>query len=514
MMRARKRKSRFGRMLAGLAMLCATSAQGSPNVQAIADAITELDVDRAKEMLSSVHVESPGLSFERARLAIYVGDCDSAAAILSAPSLSTAPEGQALGDLARRCAGATAGAVVVHDEKAGVWIRLQDSEDRTLVPFITRAAIRARLRIGAELGVELPRPLRIDLVRDLFSLSAVSGLPVDAAETTGTVAVARWGRVTMISPRATVLGYPWEDTLAHEITHLMLSRATRDRAPLWLQEGIAKRQETRWRENRLFDDGYDPTALARAAFVSGRAVGIDKLGPSIAMLPTPEAASTAFAEVTSFMNFWIAENGAPALSLLLLDLKGLGTEDASSAMRSVTGYDLESWNRRWQKHLAGLPEPPPSEATLKVPKDLARLVRLGDLAFAGGHLRAAAVQHDRAVEKYSIEPALRFRAARAWQSAGEPDKAQQSLGAVEQVRGAHGGWLALHGRRLAKSKPKEANKAFDAALGLDPLSGWVACRGEDPGLLTPGQKPAPSVGLPSDPAWRELCASARKRTEN
>jgi hypothetical protein len=131
-------------------------------------------------------------------------------------------------------------------------------------------------------------PLRIDLVRDLFSLSAVSGLPVAAAETTGTVAVARWGRVTMITPRATSLGYPWEDTLAHEITHLALSRATRDNAPLWLQEGIAKREETRWRPERPFDDAYDHDHVARTALAAGRCRR-RQARPPIAMLPTPEA---------------------------------------------------------------------------------------------------------------------------------------------------------------------------------------------------------------------------------
>ncbi len=494
-------------------LLASRSGQAAPSVQAIANAITELDVERAKKMLTEVTVESSGLSFERARLAIYLGDCDTAAAILSAPALSGSPEGQALGDLARRCAGATAGSVVIHDKKNGLWIRLQDAEDKVLVPFITRSAVQARKRIGKDLGVKLPRPLRIDLVRDLFSLSAVSGLPVDAAETTGTVAVARWGRVTMISPRATVLGYPWEDTLAHEITHLMLSRATRDRAPLWLQEGIAKREETRWRDKRLFDDGYDPTAVARTALSAGRSVGIDKLGPSIAMLPTPEAASTAFAEVTSFMNFWIKMNGAPALALLLIDLKGLGDEDASAAMRSVTGYDLATWNRRWQKYLRDLPALPPDAKVPDVPKDLARLVRLGDLAYSRGHLRAAGIQHDRAVGRLPIEASLRFRAARAWHGVGQPYQAREGLGTAGDVRGAHGGWLALHGRGLAPKEPEKANSAFDAALGLDPLSEWVACQGRGRRPAAPGQKPRPAPPKPEDPAWEALCASVRKPTE-
>src|SRR6185503_2655837 len=68
---------------------------------------------------------------------------------------------------------------------------LQDEEDRVLVPLLSDVAVRARAAIERDLGVIMPRPLRIDLVRDLFSLSAVSGLPLKAAETTGTVAVAR-----------------------------------------------------------------------------------------------------------------------------------------------------------------------------------------------------------------------------------------------------------------------------------------------------------------------------------
>ena len=40
------------------------------------------------------------------------------------------------------------------------------------------------------------------------------------------------------------------------------------------------------------------------------------------------------------------------MRLLFTDLKGLGVDDPSSALRSVTGYDLAAWNRRWQKQPA------------------------------------------------------------------------------------------------------------------------------------------------------------------
>ncbi len=495
-------------------LLSPSEAWGAVSAKAVADAVTELDVERARTLLAKGSGDTPTLSFERARLALYMADCDSAQAILSAPTLSNTPEGYSLLELAKRCAGATAGSVVVEDKEAGVWLRLQDEADRALVPFIVKVSVQARERIGKDLGVDLPRPMRIDLVRDLFSLSQVSGLPLQAAETTGTVAVARWGRITMLSPRATPQGYPWEDTLAHEITHLLLSRATRDRAPLWLQEGVAKREETRWREARPFDDSPDHDDVARDALLAGKSVGVNKLGPSIAMLPTPEAASIAFSEVTSFMDHWIERNGNAALALLLLDLKGLEIDDPSTAMVSVTGYGLDTWIERWQADLRkrdskGATEVSPPPTT----RDLARRLRLGDLAFARGHAHHSKLLHDLALSELAQEPALRFRAARARFALGDEKDALDALGTQDDIRSLHGGWFAFHGRGLRTENPKAASLAFAAALSVDPLAEEVACQGFARTPVPPGDTPAP-VPLPSDPAWRALCESVRARPPN
>jgi len=485
------------------------NALGTSRAQAIADAITELDVERARALLEKTDSASPTLSFERARLAVYVGDCDTASAILASAELGSTPEGAGLGELAKSCARATAGAVVEEDRDAGVWIRLQDEADRALVPFIVDVAVRSRKQIESDLGTVLPRPLRIDLVRDLFTLSAVSGLPVTAAETTGTVAVARWGRVTMISPRATHLGYPWEDTLAHEIAHLALTRATRDRAPLWLQEGVAKREESRWRSARPFDGTPSADSVARAALLSGRSVGVDKLGPSIAMLPTPEAAATAFSEVTSFVAYWVRENGVPALHLLANDLKGSSAEDADVALRSVSGYDLTGWILKWKSALVASPElvsTEPPHAPVPRGDDPTRRARLGDLLFARGHSAEAATQLEVASKAFAKEPSLRFRWARALCDAGREADGKTALGRLEDVRSVHGGWQALSGRFSATAGDgPAAEAAFALGIAVDPLSEDVACEGQ----WTPRAAGKPGPGLPNDARRRALCASAR-----
>ncbi len=482
-------------------------------VQRIADAITELDVEGAERLLRSTELEGPGIDYQRARLAIYRGDCDAAAAILGSPRLKATPEGNQLAEIANGCAGATAGAKLFEDKQHGIVVRLQDARDEVLVPFIVDVAVKARKSTARDLGVKLPRPLRIDLVRDLFSLSKLSGLPVEAAETTGTVAVAQWGRVIMITPRATQRGFPWQDTLAHEITHLALSRATRDRAPLWLQEGIAKRQETRWRAARPLDHVPDADQVSKRAMQEGRSIGIDRIGPSIAMLPTPAAASTAFAEVTSFMAYWIRENDEPALHLFLLDLKGMPGANPSAAMRSVTGYPLEYWNARWQKHLKELPAKAAETkgrwpAQKRDPMTLARWVRLSELLHDRQHYNAELGSLDSALSMAPELSSLRFKRSRASLLSGEAEGARQQLGLVRELDAVHGAWFALHGRFLKEDGEVEAAEAaFWHGLGLDPLSEDVACEGQVEALA--GQKGKVAV---SDPARKALCAAARRRS--
>ncbi|MGC4093381.1 MAG: hypothetical protein QM756_36905 [Polyangiaceae bacterium] len=482
---------------------------GPSRVERVANAVTEIDLARAEKLLAEAGSESPALSFERARLSIYRGDCSAATATLARPELLETKEGLGLQKLAESCARATAAGFVIEDKARGLWLRVQDDADRALAPFLFDVAVKARDAISREVGIDLPRPLRIDLVRDLFSLSAVSGLPLEAAETTGTLAVARWGRVILLSPRATPLGFPWEDTLTHEITHLIVTRATRDHAPLWLQEGMAKRLETSWRAPRPFDEPSWADALAYRALLEGRSIGIDQLGPSIAMLPTPEAASIAFAEVTSFVSYFARTAGEPALHLLFADLRGSGEHGADVALRSVTGHTLSEWNQRWQRDLLAGP-PPAQTASFERHggRELARRVRLSDLLEGQGHHRAAADEIQPTISAEQREPGVRWRAARALLEAGEAEPARAALGALTEIGSVHGPWFAARGRFLREQgQATEADEAFRIGIAVDPLSEDVACEGE---RAPRGEKSAGGK-LPEDPARRALCESARGR---
>jgi len=228
------------------------------------------------------------------------------------------------------------------------------------------------------------------------------------------------------------------------------------------------------------------------------------------MLPTPEQASTAYAEVSSFVTHFIAESGRPALELLFLDLKGMPRSDASPALLSVSGYDLPQWNRRWQAELLEVsPVDPRAERRAHPPSSnlraLAKKSRLGELLHERGADKAALALYDEALDLGHHEPFIRFRAAWASLSADGSDAGgwRKRLGAMADIRGAHGGWLALEGRRQREDgAPADGKATQDHSLGLDPLSEAVACEGQ---VASPGAAP----GGASHSDAERLCDAVR-----
>jgi hypothetical protein len=208
---------------------------------------------------------------------------------------------------------------------------------------------------------------------------------------------------------------------------------------------------------------------------------------------------------------FIADRGRPALELLFLDLKGLPHGDGSPALLSVSGYDLSQWNRRWQTDLLAVPPRDPRAERQDHPpprnlRALARKSRLGDLRHERGAAKAALALYDEAVSLGPHEPSVRFQAA--WASLpveAEGDRWRERLGTLAEVRGPHGGWLALDGRRQREGgRTAEAGATLDHALGLDPLSEEAACEGH-----SERSSPIAAPTSPSEPDKKQLCDAVR-----
>lgn len=464
------------------------------------DQILALGVKEARETLKGADPNDTLLALERGRLALYEGDCTLAAGLLARPEIEATQSGAQLGAIARGCVRSMAGAVVVEDADRGVVIRFQDDEDVVLAPLLSDVAQKARELYKHDLGVELPRPIRVEVVRDQFGLAAMTGLPIEAARTTGTIAIAKWGRVVMVSPRGAPRGYSYLDTLAHELSHLAQTRASKDRAPLWLQEGVARIEETRWRPPRPFDDFPAADDLAAFGFANHLGPDIDKIGPSIAMLPSAEEAQVTYAKVMSFIRFWSKVQGEDALPKLLAKMGDAKTpEEVDKAIEAVSGTSFPAWAERWQKEITAsakelpedmLPGAPPTKHLDEVRKR----VRLGELFTEKKRHAAAKIELGQA---YAVAPLAVVRAsfASALLALGEEEKARSLVEKSEDIRGNDARWWSLHARLV----PGDAERARAIAIGMDPYDPHVACEEHDP----------PDV--PGDPIVKAICEAARRK---
>src|SRR5439155_906725 len=112
-------------------------------------------------------------------------------------------------------------------------------------------------------------------------------------------------------------GYPWLDTVSHEFVHYLVTQKGRNTVPIWLQEGLAKFLETRWRGAPGMAVDEMSLSLLQDAAKKGKLIPFAKMHPSIAMLPTQEQAALAFAEVEAAIRLLYQRGGQSALTELV-----------------------------------------------------------------------------------------------------------------------------------------------------------------------------------------------------
>ncbi|NOY91518.1 MAG: hypothetical protein GXP55_09980, partial [Deltaproteobacteria bacterium] len=293
-------------------------------------ALDHLDVERAErllELLSSQRPGDPRVLAQLGRLRLHQGRYDDATRAL-ARSLALSP---ARGDhdwrpvtleLAQATREATAD--FVEERSAdGRYVVLHPAGDQALLaPYALETLRRADQALRRELGGHAPIPLRLEIYASPEDLARVSPLTVEEIETSGTIALSKWDRLMITSPRALIRGYPWRDTIGHELAHLLLARSTQNRAPVWLQEGVAKLLERTWRQP-LGSGELDPASrgLLYEAARDGALIPFSRLHPSIALLPSQRQAALAFAEVTSFVGGYRSRLGLGCLEELAARLR-------------------------------------------------------------------------------------------------------------------------------------------------------------------------------------------------
>jgi tetratricopeptide (TPR) repeat protein len=312
-----------------------------------------------------------------------------------------------------------------------------------------------------------------------------------AVNTTGVIGLSKWTRLLVTSPRAKARGYNWKDTVAHEYVHLVVASNSGDRVPVWLQEGLAKALEGRWRgEKRVQLTPYQESLLSQA-LASDSMVTLEQMHPSIALLPSAEHASLAFAEVALMVDFAISEGGEKAVSETIAAVRrGV---DAKEALAQASGFErFEPFYLRWLEHLRSLDLEEAKlgalptvldaaggdfaeDPVLAKRKDLADFARLGDLLMDADRPLAALVEYTKAIpEDEPVSPMLANRLAACHVQLDAPAQALQLL----QQSAAHYPEFALTHKALGSlyvrdGATRRAIEAYRVAHDLNPYDSEV-----------------------------------------
>ena len=196
----------------------------------------------------------------------------------------------------------------------------------------------------------------MEILRDTEALSHLSSLTDEEIHASGTIALCKFNKLMVTSPQALLTGYSWQDTLAHEYTHYLIQRRSENTVPIWLHEGIAKFEESRWRGPA--GEAMSPASMALLArrLRENKLITFAQMHPSMALLPTQEDATLAFAEVSTAVKYLYEEKGGEAALNQLLDKLRAGEED-TTAVAEVAGESFAAFQVDWKAFLRKQPMP-------------------------------------------------------------------------------------------------------------------------------------------------------------
>ena len=228
-------------------------------------------------------------------------------------------------------------------------------KDEILAPYALETLESIRQALFEDLGFAPAEKVRVEVVNDARELSKVSTLTYKQIITTGTIAICKFNKLMITSPKAVLHGYDWRDTLAHEFVHLVVSQKSHNSVPIWLHEGLAKYLESRWRGGPGLSISPSTLALLGDRVKKDKLIPFERMHPSIALLPSPEDAATAFAEVFFAVDLLYRHHGAHSLKRLVNELGG--GKDDKKAIEAVTGKSFAAFEKSWLAHVRAQPFP-------------------------------------------------------------------------------------------------------------------------------------------------------------
>ncbi len=432
------------------------------------------DVDSAEKKLKKLPVESPFYHYLKGYILFYEGDYAKARDQLKLAVNDLRNDSvYSLYNLVNNTFEETKNFKKTESEHFVIYY--SPGKDEILIPLAKDTLEKAWKNVGSDLGYFPEGKIRVEIYPFYESFMKISSLTRKDIETSGTIALCNYNRIMITSTRATLFGYRWRDTLNHEMVHYFLTKMTRNFAPLWLQEGVAKAEETRWRMTGPRPLSPMAQTVLLQALHKGNFVTFKEMIPSFAKLGSGERVTLAFAEVLSMVRMIIHKGGYHLLrKLILSSLKFRGNSE--EMIKSIGYKSLKDFLKDWKNYLehqqlVSLDYIPENRIALKYRHISNDYFRLGEMLKDRMHFASAAYEFEKAIKRSPrFDPLLYYKYAFSLYHAGKIDKAGKVL--IEALRFApdYESLYTLLGYVYIKQKNwREAVLNFDQSVDLNPF---------------------------------------------
>lgn len=443
---------------------------------------------------------SAAVEWSRGMVALLQGQWATAkAAMQNVAGLATAPA-----ELRERAAAwadvAEASAQILKDAKAyklaggKVIVWLHPGPDEVLLAYLETVLAKALPKLEKAFG-PAQAPIQLHVYPRADDLARVSGLTLQQVRTSGTIALCKHNRVMITSPQDLLFGYPWADTVVHELVHWFVMKRGGPTVPVWLHEGLARALQGSWRGAAVADLDREEKLTLAAARKKGQWIPLTKMHPSLAVLPSQEATQLAFAEVHLAVAALLRKVAAPAggdplaAAGQVVARFGQGLAEIT-VLHEITGLSPAAFGAACKRELHALDLRDVGEApNYKVPlvfkrdsaagptlaTDAKRYAELGDRLAVQRRPVAAAIEYRKALAAAPQSgPWVVARLVRVLLDLNKPAEALDYLQPALQAMPDHAPLHVLAGRlAVQQSRWRDALDALEQAAWLNPYDPQV-----------------------------------------
>jgi len=370
-------------------------------------------------------------------------------------------------------------------------IYLDERQDGILADYLLDTMEKTYRVMGRRYGFQPPEKIRVEVFPDTKAFYLCSTLSARDIEVAGAVGLAQFNKLLILSPRALVHGYRWLDSISHEYLHYLVMKVTANKAPIWFHEGLAKYEETRWRDGPSYLSPLYQTLLSQAV-TRGQLISWEKMETSFIKLETPEEVQLAYGQAASIIDFILAQAGDPGLREVMRRMAegGDSAGGARDAIQRVLGWPFPEFSEKWKESLAkkGLQEKEGVQARRykikggkadeermdmeEIKSLIARnRAHLGDRLKEKGRTRAAVLEYRRALEESRDSVPVMTRLSDALIGLGRGDEALRVLEEAGAIAPDHPTVYDQRGRAyLQLQNYASARDSLEEAIQINPFN--------------------------------------------